>query len=134
MPKLCVGMPPTFMNDIPSGAARDSEDLVMVAIHKGLDARDKLEILSQDSQYDLACACGSSVADQRKRSKDDKWIYPVTMPHLNSFPEIIESSAHWCGDIHTCGVFFPSAAEMPFPDVSGAVPQSFKDVSDRRLS
>lgn len=51
----------------------------MTAIHKGLDTRDKLAILSQDSQYDLACACGSSVADQRKRSKDDKWIYPVTM-------------------------------------------------------
>lgn len=51
----------------------------MVAIHKGLDARDKLAILSADSQYDLACACCSNEADRRKRSDNDKWVYPVTM-------------------------------------------------------
>lgn len=41
---------------------------------------DKLKILSQDSQYDLACSCGMKDDDRRHRSKDDKWIYPVAMP------------------------------------------------------
>jgi predicted DNA-binding helix-hairpin-helix protein len=40
---------------------------------------EKLRILSQDSQYDLACACGSSKEDKRIRSQDGKWIYPVAM-------------------------------------------------------
>lgn len=39
---------------------------------------DKLSILSRDSQYDLACACGTNDYEHRTRSKDDKWIYPVT--------------------------------------------------------
>ncbi len=41
---------------------------------------EKLDILSRDSQYDLACACGTTdPLDHRKRSEDNKWIYPVTM-------------------------------------------------------
>jgi predicted DNA-binding helix-hairpin-helix protein len=44
------------------------------------DTQEKLRILSRDSQYDLACACGSSSADRRSRSEDDRWIYPVTLP------------------------------------------------------
>jgi predicted DNA-binding helix-hairpin-helix protein len=51
----------------------------MIAVHSKPDVREKLSILSQDSQYDLACACGSSEADRRHRSKNDKWIYPVTL-------------------------------------------------------
>ncbi len=42
------------------------------------DTHEKLSILSQESQYDLACACGVNETDARRRSRDDKWIYPVT--------------------------------------------------------
>ncbi|HSW62318.1 MAG TPA: radical SAM protein [Dissulfurispiraceae bacterium] len=41
---------------------------------------EKLKVLSADSQYDLACACGTSDADRRKRGLDGKWLYPVAMP------------------------------------------------------
>ncbi|GAK51647.1 helix-hairpin-helix motif protein [Candidatus Moduliflexus flocculans] len=52
----------------------------MISIRKGLDTREKLRILSHDSQYDLACACGMNDEDRRRRSKDDTWIYPVALP------------------------------------------------------
>ncbi len=53
----------------------------MSSIIKKPDTREKLEILSQDSQYDLACACGTKNPDEhRTRSNDDRWIYPVIMP------------------------------------------------------
>ena len=51
----------------------------MAWIHKTPDTREKLSILSQDSQYDLACACGTSDADRRHRSNDDTWVYPVAL-------------------------------------------------------
>ncbi|OGS34018.1 MAG: hypothetical protein A2293_02555 [Elusimicrobia bacterium RIFOXYB2_FULL_49_7] len=41
---------------------------------------EKLSILSRDSQYDLACACGTNKDDRRHRSIDDRWVYPVTLP------------------------------------------------------
>ena len=53
----------------------------MVAIISQPDTQKKLEILSTDAQYDLACACGSSDSHGRKRSEDGKWIYPVTLPN-----------------------------------------------------
>jgi predicted DNA-binding helix-hairpin-helix protein len=52
----------------------------MVWIHKTPDVGEKLSILSQDSRYDLACACGKNEADRRHRSKDHQWIYPVVLP------------------------------------------------------
>ncbi len=52
----------------------------MVGIISKPDTQEKLEILSADSQYDLACACGTSKDEHRKRSGDGKWIYPVTLP------------------------------------------------------
>lgn len=54
---------------------------MMVWVQKSLDTQEKLTILSQDSQYDLACACGMNAEDRRQRSKDDKWIYPVALPN-----------------------------------------------------
>jgi predicted DNA-binding helix-hairpin-helix protein len=42
---------------------------------------EKLEILSADAQYDLACACGSCKEEHRRRSGEGKWIYPVTLPN-----------------------------------------------------
>jgi predicted DNA-binding helix-hairpin-helix protein len=53
----------------------------MVGIISQPGTQEKLEILSTDAQYDLACACGSSDYQSRKRSSDGKWIYPVTLPN-----------------------------------------------------
>jgi predicted DNA-binding helix-hairpin-helix protein len=52
----------------------------MVGIISSPDTQEKLEILSADSQYDLACACGTSKDEHRRRSGDGKWVYPVTLP------------------------------------------------------
>jgi len=46
-----------------------------------MDSEEKLKILSHDSQYDLACACGTQDDEHRRRSKDNKWIYPVILPN-----------------------------------------------------
>lgn len=51
-----------------------------VLIRKSLDASEKLELLSRDSRYDLACACGGASDEHRRRSRDNRWIYPVTLP------------------------------------------------------
>ena len=53
----------------------------MVAVISKPDTQKKLEILSADAQYDLACACSSDNNQSRKRSADGKWIYPVTLPN-----------------------------------------------------
>jgi predicted DNA-binding helix-hairpin-helix protein len=37
-------------------------------------------VLSEDSQYDLACACGTGKDDRRRRGQDGKWLYPVSLP------------------------------------------------------
>lgn len=49
-------------------------------IKKSPDTIEKLKILSQDSRYDLACACGTDKEERRTRSDDGKWIYPVILP------------------------------------------------------
>jgi len=53
----------------------------MVGVITKPNVRDKLEILSADAQYDLACACSCNTDEHRKRSSDGKWIYPVTLPN-----------------------------------------------------
>ena len=45
------------------------------------DTFEKLQLLSQDSQYDLACACGTNKFDRRAHGSNGKWIYPVTLPN-----------------------------------------------------
>jgi predicted DNA-binding helix-hairpin-helix protein len=45
-----------------------------------MDTIEKLRVLSEDSQYDLACACGTGNNDRRRRGRDGKWLYPVTLP------------------------------------------------------
>jgi predicted DNA-binding helix-hairpin-helix protein len=45
------------------------------------NTQEKLEILSADAQYDLACACSTSKDEHRQRSGDGKWIYPITLPN-----------------------------------------------------
>jgi len=52
----------------------------MVGIISRPGTQEKLEILSADAQYDLACACGTSKDEHRKRNAEGKWIYPVTLP------------------------------------------------------
>lgn len=37
-----------------------------------MDTIEKLKILSNDSQYDLACACGSSKDDHRRRGGEGR--------------------------------------------------------------
>jgi predicted DNA-binding helix-hairpin-helix protein len=53
----------------------------MTAIISKPDTEQKLDILSRDGQYDLACACGTSEDDHRQRGADGRWIYPVTLPN-----------------------------------------------------
>ena len=53
----------------------------MVGIVSKPDTQQKLEILSADAQFDLACACGTNRDDTRRRGDDGKWIYPVALPN-----------------------------------------------------
>ncbi|MDR2578884.1 MAG: helix-hairpin-helix domain-containing protein [Chitinispirillales bacterium] len=46
-----------------------------------MDTLSKLKLLSDASQYDLACACGTRGGpDHRVRGDDGSWLYPVSMP------------------------------------------------------
>ena len=45
-----------------------------------MDTIRKLKLLSEDSQYDLACACGTRNDERRKRGLEGKWLYPVALP------------------------------------------------------
>jgi len=53
----------------------------MTAVVSKPGTREKLEILSADAQYDLACACSANKDEHRTRSSDGKWIYPITLPN-----------------------------------------------------
>ncbi len=53
----------------------------MVGIVTKPDTQRKLEILSTDSQYDLACACATGKDEHRRRGRDGQWVYPVTLPN-----------------------------------------------------
>jgi predicted DNA-binding helix-hairpin-helix protein len=52
----------------------------MMGVISKPDTNQKLEILSDDAKYDLACACGTNREDTRRRGGDGRWIYPVTLP------------------------------------------------------
>ncbi|MEW6755662.1 MAG: radical SAM protein [Candidatus Latescibacterota bacterium] len=53
-----------------------------MAVIRSPDTLDKLAILSQDSQLDLACACGTRTNDDhRQRSREGTWLYPVSLPN-----------------------------------------------------
>jgi predicted DNA-binding helix-hairpin-helix protein len=45
-----------------------------------MNTQQKLEILSDASRYDLACACGTKNTDHRRRGQDGSWLYPVSLP------------------------------------------------------
>ncbi len=53
----------------------------MVGVVSQPDTGQKLEILSDDAKYDLACACGTNREDARRRGGDGRWIYPVALPN-----------------------------------------------------
>ena len=53
----------------------------VVGIISRPDTQRKLEILSEDARYDLACACGTSRDEGRRRGSDGRWIYPVALPN-----------------------------------------------------
>ena len=55
--------------------------LEMFGVVSRPDTKRKLEILSADAQYDLACACNEKGQTGRTRGTDGKWIYPVTLPN-----------------------------------------------------
>jgi len=44
-----------------------------------MDTFQKLDLLAGDSQYDMACACGTSDKDRRHRGLDGRWLYPVPL-------------------------------------------------------
>ncbi len=53
----------------------------MVGVVSRPGTQEKLEILSADAQYDLACACGNSKDEHRRRSGQGRWVYPITLPN-----------------------------------------------------
>ena len=53
----------------------------MVGIISRPGTHQKLQILSADAQYDLACACSTTKDEHRRRTSEGKWIYPVTLPN-----------------------------------------------------
>ncbi len=53
----------------------------MTAVITRPATQEKLEILSTDAQYDLACACSSNQDQRRLRGPDGSWVYPVTLPN-----------------------------------------------------
>jgi predicted DNA-binding helix-hairpin-helix protein len=53
----------------------------MVGIISKPNTQQKLELLSTDAQYDLACACSTTKDEHRRRSSDGKWIYPISLPN-----------------------------------------------------
>jgi predicted DNA-binding helix-hairpin-helix protein len=53
----------------------------MAAVITKPDTNQKLDILSDDAKYDLACACGTNQDDTRRRGGDGRWIYPITLPN-----------------------------------------------------
>ena len=54
--------------------------IMPVLVKKIPDTFEKLNILSQDSRFDLACACATSTEEHRTRSSSGQWIYPVVLP------------------------------------------------------
>ena len=52
----------------------------MTYIRKTLTVEDKLRLLSEDSRFDLACACAPRPDEHRRRSEEGRWIYPVSLP------------------------------------------------------
>jgi predicted DNA-binding helix-hairpin-helix protein len=62
-----------------------------------MDTVEKLKVLSEDSRYDLACACGTSKDEHRKRGQDGRWLYPVALPqggYTVLFKTLLSNACH----------------------------------------
>jgi predicted DNA-binding helix-hairpin-helix protein len=70
----------------------------MVGVISKPNTQEKLEILSTDAQYDLACACSTSKDQGRKRSGEGKWIYPVTLANGGTSPLFKTLMSNVCGN------------------------------------
>jgi predicted DNA-binding helix-hairpin-helix protein len=70
----------------------------MVGVISKPNTQEKLEILSTDAQYDLACACSTSKDQGRKRSGEGKWIYPVTLANGGKSPLFKTLMSNVCGN------------------------------------
>jgi len=98
--------------------------IAMVGIISQPDTRKKLEILSADSQYDLACACSANKDEHRTRSSDGRWVYPVTLPNGGKstlfktlISNICTNDCKYCplrqqGDVHRCSLGVAETAEV----------------------
>jgi len=53
--------------------------VAMISVISKPDTYQKLQILSADAQYDLACACSGDKDQHRVRGSEGRWIYPVTL-------------------------------------------------------
>ena len=58
--------------------------LTVVGIVRKPNTTEKLQILSADAQYDLACACNTKGEQTRTRGDQGNWIYPVSLPNGGS--------------------------------------------------
>ncbi|MDR3013088.1 MAG: helix-hairpin-helix domain-containing protein [Chitinispirillales bacterium] len=78
-----------------------------------MDALDKLKLLSDASQYDLACACGTRGGpDHRVRGKDGGWLYPVSLPSGGYSIMLKTLISNVCGN--DCGYCpFRAARDVP---------------------
>lgn len=45
-----------------------------------MDIQGSLDLLAQDAQYDLACACGTAKNSDHRKRGENGWLYPVTVP------------------------------------------------------
>ena len=96
----------------------------MVGVVSKPDTRGKLEILSADAQYDLACACSCNKDEHRQRGSDGKWIYPVTLPNGGKsilfktlISNVCTNDCKYCPlredmDVHRCSLRPEETAEV----------------------
>ena len=49
-----------------------------------MERQEKLEVLAQAAQYDLACACGGQQG--RTLGRDGRWVYPIALPDGRTLP------------------------------------------------
>ncbi len=96
----------------------------MVGVVSRPDTQQKLEILSADSQYDLACACATGKDEHRRRSSDGRWVYPVTLPNGGTsvlfktlLSNVCTNDCRYCplreqGDVHRCSLGVEETANV----------------------
>ena len=96
----------------------------MTAVISIPDTEQKLEILSRDGQYDLACACSASKDEHRTRGTDGRWIYPITLPNGGTSPlfktlisNVCSNDCRYCplrddSDIRRCSLGVNETAQV----------------------